>query len=114
VNVVPEPQPAALPAREAAIEVSNLRVEVRRSGVDIVDDISFSIAAGEVLGLVGESGSGKTTAALALLGHERRGATITAGSVRVGELDILKLGSDALRHTIPRRRSTPPCGSARS
>ena len=83
----------------SAIDVSGLRVEVRRTGADIVDDISFSIDEGEVLGLVGESGSGKTTAALALLGHERRGAHITAGSVKVGDIDMLSLSGGALRRT---------------
>ncbi len=45
-----------------------------------------------MLGLVGESGSGKTTAGLAILGHTRRGAEISAGSVLVGDRDVLKLG----------------------
>jgi peptide/nickel transport system ATP-binding protein len=75
-----------------AIVVSGLRVTLRGTDTDIVDDISFSIQPGEVLGLVGESGSGKTTAGLALLGHTRRGAEISAGSIVVGDRDILSLG----------------------
>ena len=55
-----------------AIVVTDLKVVVSGTGKDIVDDVSFSIQPGEVLGLVGESGSGKTTAALALMGHTRR------------------------------------------
>jgi peptide/nickel transport system ATP-binding protein len=78
-------------APEPAIVVDRLRVVVSGTGNDIVDDVSFTIAPGEVLGLVGESGSGKTTAALALLGHTRRGAEITGGEVRVGDADVLKL-----------------------
>ena len=50
-----------------------------------------------MLGLVGESGSGKTTVGLALLGHTRRGAAIAAGSIRVGDVDILALSSAARR-----------------
>ena len=52
---------------------------------------------GEIVGLVGESGSGKTTVALALLGHARRGTRIARGSVRVGGVDLLALGAEALR-----------------
>jgi peptide/nickel transport system ATP-binding protein len=80
-----------------AIEVNNLRIELSSSGTDIVDDISLSIAPGEVLGLVGESGSGKTTVGLALLGHQRRGARITAGRIEIGELDVLALPARRLR-----------------
>jgi peptide/nickel transport system ATP-binding protein len=72
-----------------ALEVEGLRVEVRGRGVDIVDDIGFTIDAGEVLGLVGESGSGKSTVGLALLGHARRGAVITRGRVVVDGQDLL-------------------------
>jgi peptide/nickel transport system ATP-binding protein len=55
-----------------------------RTGAPIVEDVSFSLAAGEILGLVGESGSGKTTTALALLGYTRPGVVWRSGSVEVG------------------------------
>ena len=80
-----------------AIAVSDLRVELIQTGDDILDEVSFTIAPGEVLGLVGESGSGKTTAGLALLGHTRRGVHISRGSIRVGELDVLALSARELR-----------------
>ncbi|HXH97301.1 MAG TPA: ABC transporter ATP-binding protein [Gaiellaceae bacterium] len=79
------------------LEVEGLRVEVEGRGEDIVDDVSFSIGGGEVLGLVGESGSGKSTVGLALLGHTRRGARIVAGEVRVDGRDILRLPESELR-----------------
>jgi peptide/nickel transport system ATP-binding protein len=79
------------------LEVEGLRVEVEGRGEDIVDDISFSIGGGEVLGLVGESGSGKSTVGLALLGHTRRGARIVAGEVRVDGRNILGLPESELR-----------------
>ena len=84
-------------AQEPAVVVTDLRIDIAGTGDDIVDEISFAIGPGEVLGLVGESGSGKTTAALALLGHTRRGAQIAGGSVTVGDVDILKLGAGARR-----------------
>jgi peptide/nickel transport system ATP-binding protein len=81
----------------AAVAVDGLRIVLRDSETDIVDEVSFTIAPGEVLGLVGESGSGKTTVGLALLGHTRRGAAIAAGSIRVGDVDILGLSRAARR-----------------
>ncbi|MFP3802244.1 ATP-binding cassette domain-containing protein, partial [Paraburkholderia sp. SIMBA_027] len=46
----------------ALLEVRNLRVEfpTRRGTLLALDDVSFSIQAGEVLGVVGESGAGKS------------------------------------------------------
>jgi peptide/nickel transport system ATP-binding protein len=75
-----------------ALEVENLRVELEGEDIDIVDEVSFHVDAGEVLGLVGESGSGKTTVGLAVLGHTRRGAVVTAGEVRIEGRSILGLG----------------------
>jgi peptide/nickel transport system ATP-binding protein len=75
-----------------ALEVVDLRVEIEYGDhEDIVDGISFTVAAGEVLGLVGESGSGKTTVGLAILGHTRRGARVARGEIRIEGRDILML-----------------------
>ncbi len=79
--------------QKPAIVVRDLHIVVQGSGMEIVNDVSFSVAPGEVLGLVGESGSGKTTVGLALLGHSRRGAVIKGGSVRVGDVEVLKLSA---------------------
>ena len=80
-----------------ALEVENLRVALADSDVDIVDEVSFSLAAGDILGLVGESGSGKTTVGLAILGHCRRGARFAGGAVRIAGDDILAKSEAELR-----------------
>ena len=61
--------------------------------VRAVDDVTFDIAAGEVLGLVGESGSGKTTVARTIL----RLTPATSGTVRLSGVDIMALDASALR-----------------
>jgi peptide/nickel transport system ATP-binding protein len=72
------------------LSVRDLRVSFTHDvSSDIVDEVSFDVAAGEVLGLVGESGSGKTTVALALLGYARRGLTLTSGRVLIDGRDLL-------------------------
>ncbi|WP_242419488.1 ATP-binding cassette domain-containing protein, partial [Frankia sp. CpI1-P] len=74
----------------AVLEVTDLRV--RLGGVDVVDGVSFALAAGERLGLIGESGSGKSLTALAVLGLLPAGARVT-GSVRLQGRELLG-GSD--------------------
>jgi peptide/nickel transport system ATP-binding protein len=80
-----------------ALELRDLRVVVAGSGAEVVDEVAFSLAPGEVLGLVGESGSGKTTVGLAILGHCRRGLAIAGGSVEIAGENLLAVGEDRLR-----------------
>ncbi|HET6494710.1 MAG TPA: ABC transporter ATP-binding protein [Thermoleophilia bacterium] len=87
----------ASPPGDIVLTVKDLRIVLDPSGIDIDDDVSFSVHQGEVLGLVGESASGKTTAATSLLAHQRRGARIAGGSVTVNGTDILTAGAGALR-----------------
>jgi peptide/nickel transport system ATP-binding protein len=68
-----------------------------RTGSLVVNGVSFRVLPGQVLGLVGESGSGKTTAALAVLGHVRRGLTLSGGQVILDGTDILGLPQQELQ-----------------
>ena len=79
------------------LDVRGLEVRLGRTGPDVVSDVSLTVQAGQVLGLVGESGSGKTTVVLALLGHARRGLSISSGEVRVDGVDLLRLSAAQLR-----------------
>ena len=79
------------------IQVKGLSVDIARTSTEIVHDVSFAVAPGEVLGIVGESGCGKTTVALAVLGGTRAGAKITSGEVRVDGRPMLGLGDRELR-----------------
>ena len=111
-------------ATQPAVAVEGLRIVLRDTDVDIVDEVSFSIAPGEVLGLVGESGSGKTTVGLALLGHTRRGAAIAAAASASAtstssrsRAPLVAPCAGAWSRTcrrIPPPRSTLRCASARS
>ena len=68
---------------EALLEVRSLRVEfpTRRGTLLAVDDVSFSIAPGEVLGVVGESGAGKSLTGAAVIGLLEPPGRIARGEV---------------------------------
>jgi oligopeptide/dipeptide ABC transporter ATP-binding protein len=95
-NVVPDGVGAvtgtlsAPPIGETLLEVSGLSVSIPTDEgvVHAVEDVSFSVASGEVLGIVGESGSGKSVTGLALMGLLPRRAR-TEGSIRFDGVELL-------------------------
>jgi peptide/nickel transport system ATP-binding protein len=56
-------------------------------GTALVNDVSFSIAKGEILGLVGESGSGKSMTAYSIMGLLDPPARVTAGEILLTDRD---------------------------
>jgi oligopeptide/dipeptide ABC transporter ATP-binding protein len=81
------------------LEVRDLAVEFElpRSHVRVVDGVSFSIAAREIVGLVGESGSGKSVTMLSVLGLIPPPGKIAGGRISFKGQDLLALGSRELR-----------------
>jgi len=77
---------------EAVLQVENLSVHVPSNVgvVDIVSQVSFNVARGEIVGIVGESGSGKTTIANAITQLIPYPAFMS-GTVRVCGSDLSKL-----------------------
>ena len=75
------------------LEVEHLTVRFGPSTV--VDDVSFSIAAGEKFALVGESGSGKSITALSVL--RLVDAAVTTGAIRFGGEDLVAKSERAMR-----------------
>jgi peptide/nickel transport system ATP-binding protein len=65
------------------LEVRHLRVEfpTRRGTLVAIDDVSFTISAGEVLGVVGESGAGKSMTGAAIIGLLEPPGRIAAGEI---------------------------------
>jgi peptide/nickel transport system ATP-binding protein len=96
------PGPATRPATAAAapvLEVRDLRTQffTDEGIVRAVDGVSFSVAAGETLGIVGESGSGKSVTALSLMRLLEEPSRIVGGEIRFQGRDVLKMGAEELR-----------------
>jgi peptide/nickel transport system ATP-binding protein len=89
----------------ALLEVSHLRVEfnTRRGTLVAIDDVSFDIAPGEVLGVVGESGAGKSITGTAIIGLLERPGRIAGGEIRLEGSRIDNLPQEALRRIRGRR-----------
>jgi oligopeptide transport system ATP-binding protein len=87
-------------ASAPVLEVSDLRTIFRFRGGAIwaVNGVSFSLAAGELLGVVGESGSGKSVTMMSLMKLlPMPPAEIVSGSVRLGGRDLLSIDQKAMR-----------------
>ncbi len=99
VQVSPETRPI--------LEVSGLRVHLftRWGVVKAAEDVSFSVASGETLGLVGESGSGKTMACLAMLRLLPAGGRVLGGRIILEGEDLLAKSEREMRRVRGKRIS---------
>ena len=83
----------------SCLEVSNLKVAFRLEGKDVtvVDDVSFEVGEGEVVGLVGESGCGKSVTAMSLVSllptssSKRLGGKVILNGTNISELSEKEL-----------------------
>src|SRR3954462_12861383 len=84
---------------EAVLSVRQLRVEFTQSEriVRAVDDVSFELAPGEVLGVVGESGCGKSVTALSIMRLVPQPPGRVTGEGWYGGRDLLRLSEREMR-----------------
>jgi peptide/nickel transport system ATP-binding protein len=82
------------------LQVKNLVVEFpnRRGALRALDDLSFEIAPGEVLGVVGESGAGKSLTGASIIGLLEPPGRIASGQILLEGQRIDNLSHDAMRH----------------
>jgi peptide/nickel transport system ATP-binding protein len=83
----------------ALLTVANLSVRLPRNMERdyAVEDISFELLPGEILCIIGESGSGKSVTASAIMGLLASTIKVSNGSIRLGEIDLLRSSRDQLR-----------------
>jgi peptide/nickel transport system ATP-binding protein len=82
------------------LDVQNLVVEFpgRRGTLRALDDISFSIAPGEILGVVGESGAGKSLTGASIIGLLEPPGRVASGRILLEGQRIDNLRHDQMRH----------------
>ena len=81
------------------LEVIDLKTQIklRAATVHAVDGLSFTVDAGETVGIVGESGSGKTMAAMSIMKLLPNAARIAGGQVNFDGRDLAKLSDKEIR-----------------
>ena len=81
------------------LEVKNLKVHFPTDDglVKAVDGVSYSLQAGETLGIVGESGSGKSVSSLTVMGLITAKQATISGEVLFEGQDLLKVPKDEMR-----------------
>ncbi len=81
------------------LEVEHLRIEIptRRGRLTAINDVSFAIAPGEVLGVVGESGAGKSITGSAIIGLLEPPSRIAGGRILFDGRRIDDLSGEAMR-----------------
>ncbi len=101
---------------DPVLQVKDLRVQYHtdRGTLRAVNGVTFSLNAGERLGLVGESGSGKSTMALALMRMIKPPGKITGGEMIVDGVDLTKLSEEEMRKARSTKVSMIPQGAMNS
>ncbi|MCZ7450823.1 ABC transporter ATP-binding protein [Agrobacterium rhizogenes] len=89
--------PDLLSVKNLTIEATSYPFGEPPKMVTLVENVSFDVQKGKVLGLIGESGAGKSTIGLSALAYGRGGAKITGGQVLLNGKDILTLSRDGVR-----------------
>ncbi len=79
------------------LQVEALTLAIKSSGRAVVDQVGFSVARGEIVGIVGESGSGKTLAARAIMGFVPPAVKLVSGSIRFDGEEITTMAPKRLR-----------------
>ncbi|MFC9772475.1 MULTISPECIES: dipeptide ABC transporter ATP-binding protein [unclassified Pseudarthrobacter] len=89
-TVATTPRPSAGEPGAPLLAVEGLGIGVAGfAGIAaLVSDITFTLAAGETVGIVGESGSGKTVTAMSIADLQPAGLRVIDGSIRLGNQDI--------------------------
>lgn len=85
---------------EPILQVKNLQTYFRTGGTDVkaVDDVSFTLEAGETLGIVGESGSGKSVTSMSIMRLiPWPPGRIVGGQILFKGKDIVKMPDDEIR-----------------
>ena len=112
----PRATAAASPAESAVLRVRNLEVTYYTDAgrAKALDDVSFTLNAGEKLGMVGESGSGKSTLALAMMRMIKPPGRIEGGKVFVGDVELMGLDEEGMRQARLARIAYIPQGAMNS
>ncbi|MCP4734068.1 MAG: ABC transporter ATP-binding protein [Bosea sp.] len=79
------------------LEVDGLTLRIGASGRTVVNDVSFCVSPGEIVGIVGESGSGKTLAARAVMGFIPPAVRLISGSIRFDGEEVTTMAPKRLR-----------------
>ena len=99
VTPLPPVTPPSGAAGEVLLDIKGLKThfDTRDGVVKAVDEVSFSIKRGEVLGLVGESGCGKSVTSLSIMGLIPHPGEVVAGQILFDGNDIAQMKPDDIR-----------------
>lgn len=82
------------------LEINNLQISffTPQGEVKAVDDISYSLNYGDIIGIVGESGSGKSVEAYSIIGLTERPGKVVGGNILFEGKNIVEMSEDELQH----------------